>query len=108
MFEDYEDRVEERMEQIRPFLVDLSGLQRILCEDILNDICRINVQKEDVEMEVIKTGSTIVNNKGNVVRNPDIMTLHQLINEKNALIPKALKYVPESESKDALAAFVAR
>lgn len=88
----FDDRVQEKMQEYLPFLEGSDGLQRKLIENILLDYCRIDVQLDEVNAQVREVGYNIVNKQGNVVRNPDVMTQHQLINEKNALLPKILKF----------------
>lgn len=88
----FDERVDEKMQEFVPFIDGNEGLQRKLIENVLRDFCRIDVQLDEVNAAVREVGYTIVNKQGNVVRNPDVMTQHQLINEKNALLPKILKY----------------
>lgn len=88
----FDEKVEEKMQAFLPFLEENDGLQKLLIVNILRDYCRIDVQLDEVNAAVRETGYNIINKQGNVVRNPDVMTQHQLINEKNALLPKILKY----------------
>lgn len=88
----FDEKVEEKMQAFLPYLEGNDGIQRMLIENILRDYCRIDVQLDEVNAQVREVGYNIVNRQGNVVRNPDVMTQHQLINEKNALLPKILKY----------------
>lgn len=87
------------------------GAKKTLLEQTLYDYCRISVQLDDIEDALIgedgRLISTVDNGKGRMERNPDIMTQHQLLTEKNAFLPKLLKSLPDGEVKDALAAFVA-
>lgn len=88
----FEEKVDEKMQAFLPYLEGNDGIQRMLIENILRDYCRIDVQLDEVNAQVREVGYNIINKQGNVVRNPDVMTQHQLINEKNALLPKILKY----------------
>lgn len=88
----FEEKVDEKMKAFLPYLEGNDGIQKMLIENILRDYCRIDVQLDEVNAQVREVGYNIINKQGNVVRNPDVMTQHQLINEKNALLPKILKY----------------
>ena len=88
----FDERVEKKMDTLRCYLEGSDGLSRAMIEDILYEYCYIDVQLDEVKANVRETGYTIINKQGNVVRNPDVMTQHQLVNEKNALLPKILKY----------------
>lgn len=104
--ESFEELVQKKMAQVDGVLAMIADSGRkTLIKDALYDYCRVSVQYDEVCEQVLETGTTIINNKGNVVRNPDLMTQHQLLNEKNALLPKLLKALPDGEVKDALAAF---
>lgn len=100
----YDERVSEKMEVYDRHIGSMSGAKGIIVRNLLKDYCRIEVQLEDVNRAVETDGFTIINKQGNVVRNPDLMTQHQLINEKNALFSKLVKHLPEDKI-DAFAEF---
>lgn len=104
----FEERVNELMEEYLPFLDEAQGVKYLLMKDALQDYCCVCVQLEDVKAKVLKTGTTIENVQGNVVKNPDVSTMHQFINEKNALLPKILKHLDgeKGEPADEFVAFM--
>lgn len=105
--EEFEERVQARYEKYETCLDSLSGARKMLISNILKDYCRIDVQLDDVNEAIIDTGTTIEDGvHGKVTRNPDIVTQHQFITEKNALLAKLIKYLPESDQEDAIAAFM--
>ena len=102
----FDERVEEKMRGFAPYVDRLSGARGRLLEDSLRDYCHVAVQLEDVNAAVLETGTTIRNRAGNPVKNPDLTVQHSLRCEKNALLPKLMKYLPDEDSEDALAAFM--
>ena len=69
--------------------------------------CSKTVQLDQVRESVIKDGTTLTAVNGNKVKNPDVTTMHSLINEKNALLPKIIKFIADTDTApvDELAAF---
>lgn len=106
--EEFDSRVSEKMEQFVPYLNRMSGARRRLLEDALGDYCRAAVQLEDVDEQVRVTGTTIENRLGTVVKNPELTVQHTLRTEKNALLPRLLKYLPDEEEEGGLAEFNGR
>lgn len=106
MSETLHDRAMERLSEFDDVL-DLmpDGGKKRLVADALYDYCRICVQYDDICDAVCEKGTTVKNPSGSLARNPDLMTQHQLLNEKNALLPKLLKALPDCDAKDALASF---
>ena len=94
----FEEKVDEKMQAYVPYLQEIEGIKRPLLENTLRDYCHVDVQLDEIKRLVQEEGPTIINKQGNVVRNPNCMTQHQLMNEKNAMLPKILKYV-ENETK---------
>ena len=105
---DFEDKVQEKLDDFEPFLKQLEGARYMMVQDSVNDYCRVSVMLDFVTEKVRREGFTVVNNKGRTERNPDVMTMHQLVNEKNALLPKIMKYLPTADEQyvDGLVAFV--
>lgn len=105
--EEFESLVNEKMDDLIPFLEGLEGVKRPLIEDILRDYCGVCVQLDQVRESVIKDGTTLTAVNGNKVKNPDVTTMHSLINEKNALLPKIIKFIADTDTApvDELAAF---
>ena len=101
----YDERTAEKMAVYTQHIGAMTGAKGIITKNLLRDYCRIEVQLEDVNAAIERTGFTIENRQGNIVRNPDLMTQHQLINEKNALFSKLVKHLPEDKA-DALGDFV--
>lgn len=103
----FEDKIEEKMGVFAPYLDEMDdGVKKELLSDCLYDYCRVAVQLDAVNEQILCTGSTILNNKGNVQRNPDLMTQHQLMAEKNALLPKLVKHLPDvAKNEDDLLTF---
>lgn len=97
----FDERVTQLMEGYLPFLDEAQGVKYLLMKDALQDYCCVCVQLEDVKAKVLKTGTTIQNVQGNVVKNPDVTTMHQFINEKNALLPKILKHLDNDKAEPA-------
>lgn len=87
----FSEQVEENMKEYLPYLNALEGSDRLLAESLVRDLCEIEVEIAEVSAQIRGVGYNIVNKQGNLVRNPDVMTKHQLINEKSALIPKIKK-----------------
>ena len=85
--DDFEARVEERMQVFLPFLESLQGIRKPLVEDTVHDYCRVCVQLDEVQERVLNDGTTIIAVNGNKVKNPDVTTMHGFINEKNAMLP---------------------
>lgn len=81
------------------------GGKKMLVGDALRDYCRISVQYDDISDDIIATGTKVMGARGNVICNPDLQSQHRLLNEKNALLAKLIKELPDGEVKDALAAF---
>lgn len=104
----FEDKVQEKLDDFKPFLEELDGARYMMVQDSVNDYCRIAVMLDFVTDKVRREGFTVVNNKGRTERNPDVMTMHQLVNEKNALLPKIMKWLPSADEQyvDGLVAFV--
>ena len=90
--DDFESKVQERMEVYKPFL------EKPLVEDTVHDYCRVCVQLDEVQERVLRDGTTIVAVNGNKVKNPDVTTMHGFINEKNAMLPKIIKFMSEGEA----------
>ena len=104
---EFDERVLSKMEQFVPYLNTMTCARRNLLEDTLRDYCHAAVQLDDINDDIRETGTTIVNVQGNTVKNPDLTTQHSLRCEKNALLPKLLKYLPEETEEDALGSFMA-
>lgn len=96
--DDFEARVEERMQVFLPFLESLQGIRKPLVEDTVHDYCRVCVQLDEVQERVLNDGTTIIAVNGNKVKNPDVTTMHGFINEKNAMLPKIIKFMSEGEA----------
>lgn len=109
-YAEFEREVDLLLETYMDFLDGIGGIKRELMQDALRDYCTVSVQFNRIKREVIETGTTIVNKQGNVVKNPDATTMHQFLNEKNALLPKILKHLGDhgTEPADELAAFLSR
>lgn len=107
--DDFEKRVRERMEMFEQYAEGLDGIRKPLVLDAIHDYCRVSVQLDDVQAAVLRDGTTIKAVNGNLVKNPDVTTMHGFINEKNALLPKIIKFVTEVEATpdDELDAFLA-
>lgn len=105
---DFDDRVEAKMLAIMPDMADFDGAKGRLLVDSLRDYCHAAVQLEDVDAAVLETGTTVVNRLGNVVKNPDLTVQHSLRCEKNALLPKLLKYLPDEGDDGSLSDFLNR
>lgn len=105
---DFEKKVQEKMDEFEPFIKELQGARYMIVHDSVYDYCRIAVMLDYITEKVKREGFTVVNNKGRTERNPDVMTMHQLANEKNALLPKIMKYLPTADEQyvDGLVAFV--
>ncbi len=105
---DFEQKVKEKLDEFEPFLKELDGARYMLIYDSVYDYCRIAVMLDYITDKVRREGMTITNNKGNVQKNPDVTTMHQFANEKNALLPKIMKYLPTADEQyvDGLVAFV--
>lgn len=105
---DFENKVKEKLDEFEPFLKELDGARYMLIYDSVYDYCRIAVMLDYITDKVRREGMTITNNKGNVQKNPDVTTMHQFANEKNALLPKIMKYLPTADEQyvDGLVAFV--
>lgn len=80
------------------------GKKMVVC-DALRDYCRVSVQYDDISDDIIITGTKVMGARGHLICNPDMQTQHRLLNEKNALLSKLIKELPDGEVKDALAAF---
>ena len=106
--EGFEEKVTEKMAEFEKALDMMGGARRMLVEDALWDYCCVAVQLDEVRANIVEVGFTVEDSRGKQVRNPDIMTQHQLLNEKNALLPKLLKALPDDAAKDVLAEFIAR
>lgn len=100
MIEGFDSRVNDRMGMFEPLLARATGAVAALMRDACYDYCRICVQLDDVTDKVLETGTTIQNVQGNLVKNPDMTTMHQLANEKNALLPKLLKNFKELDDSE--------
>lgn len=85
----FNDAVRERKEN---FIKDMGSADTLMLDDLLNDYCRVCVMLDEVINRVRHEGTTLVNNKGRIERNPEVMTMHQMINEKNALFPKLMRF----------------
>lgn len=105
---DFEQKVQEKLDEFEPHLKQLDGARYMIVRDSVYDYCRIAVMLDFVTEKVRNEGFTVVNNKGRTERNPDVMTMHQLANEKNALLPKIMKYIPTGDEGyvDGLVAFI--
>lgn len=97
MKDDFDSLVEKRMEQFTKYTENLEGIRKPLVEDAIKDYCRVCVQLDQVQERVLNDGTTIIAVNGNKVKNPDVTTMHGFINEKNALLPKIIKFVSEVE-----------
>lgn len=97
MKNDFDALVEERMRQFMPYVDQLEGIRKPLVQDAIKDYCRVCVQLDQVQERVLQDGTTIKAVNGNRVKNPDVTTMHGFINEKNALLPKIIKFVSEVE-----------
>lgn len=108
--EEFEALVNGKMEPLMQFLDGLEGIKKPLIEDVLRDYCGICVQLDQVREAVVKEGTTLIAVNGNKVKNPDVTTMHSLINEKNALLPKIIKFIADTDTApvDELAAFISR
>lgn len=108
--EAFEAAVAERMEAFLPYTSTLQGITKPLIEDMVYDYCRQCVQLDEVQDKVRRDGTTIIAVNGNKVKNPDVTTMHSLINEKNAMLPKIIKFMSmgEAPAEDDLDAFLAR
>lgn len=95
--EEFNKRVDELLSTFEPYLDGLEGAKLLLMKDGLRDYCRICVQLDDVTEQCIKVGTTIENVQGNLVKNPDITTMHQFANEKSSLLPKLLKHLEPTD-----------
>lgn len=105
---DFDAKVQEKLDEFEPHLKELDGARYMIVRDSVYDYCRIAVMLDFITEKVRDEGFTVVNNKGRTERNPDVMTMHQLANEKNALLPKIMKYIPSADEQyvDGLVAFV--
>jgi len=105
---DFEEKVQVKLDEFEPHLKELDGARYMIVRDSVYDYCRIAVMLDYITEKVKNEGFTVVNNKGRTERNPDVMTMHQLANEKNALLPKIMKYLPTADEQyvDNLVAFV--
>lgn len=101
-----DERVAEKLEEFAPYMDGLSGARRALVWDSLRDYCHVAVQLEDVDEAVERDGTTVTSPTGHVSKNPDLNVQHSLRTEKNALLPKLIKYLPDDGDEDALEAFM--
>lgn len=109
LLEEFEEKVQEKLRQFDHVIELLpDGGKRLLVEDALYDYCRVSVQYDDICENIILTGTTVEGARGNVICNPDLQSQHRMLNEKNALLSKLIKELPDGEVKDALAAFAQR
>lgn len=107
--DNFEDRVDEYMDKFRPAINALSGAKKVIAEDLAREYCSICVQSDELKSAIRETGYNIVNVQGNVVRNPDVMTHHQLITEKTAIAPKLTKMFDDGvNDEDELLSFLAK
>lgn len=74
------------------------------------DMDGVCVQLDKVRDAVVRDGTTLTAVNGNKVKNPDVTTWHSLINEKNALLPKIIKFIANTDvvPEDELAAFISK
>ena len=96
----FDQKVNDRLEMFEPLLSKANGAVAALMRDACYDYCRVCVQLDEVTDSVLVTGTTIENVQGNTVKNPDVTVMHQLMNEKNALLPKLLKNFKEIDEDD--------
>lgn len=96
---DFEKRVEDKLGIFEPFFDELPTGKMLMIRDSLYDYCRIGVMLDDITDKVLREGYTVVNNRGRVERNPDIMTMHQWANEKVSLFSKIYKALPSDEKQ---------
>ena len=108
--EAFEQAVLERMETYLSYTEGLRGVRKPLVDDMIHDYCRVCVQLDEVMDKIRRDGTTITAVNGNEVKNPDVTTMHSLINEKNAMLPKIIKFIDmdETPAEDDLDAFLAR
>ena len=106
--EQFNERVDALKDEHIEYLDGVSGIKRKLMESVLHDWCVVCAKLEDVIEDVIETGTTITLKNGNPAKNPDVSTMHQLINEKNSMLPKMLKHLGDEaeEPADEFAAFM--
>lgn len=104
----FDEEVDKRMEEFQPYIDKLKGIRKPLVKDAVRDYCRVCVQLDDVQRQVLHDGTTLIAKNGNRVKNPDVTTMHGFINEKNALLPKIIKFMTEGEApeEDELDAFL--
>ena len=104
----FEEKVQAKLDEFEPFLKELDGARYMIVHDSVYDYCRIAVMLDYITDKVRIEGMTITNNKGNIQKNPDVTTMHSFTTEKNALLPKIMKYLPTADEQyvDNLVAFV--
>lgn len=110
IIDNFEEKVLLKMAEFEPHINELDGARYMIVRDSVHDYCRIAVMLDYITDKILREGYTLVNNKGRVERNPDVMTMHQLASEKNALLPKIMKYLPTADESyvDGLVSFAAK
>jgi hypothetical protein len=107
--DDFDDRVDDYMERFAAPIASLSGAKRVIAEDLAREYCSICAQSDELKVRIREAGYNIKNVQGNIVRNPDVMTHHQLITEKVSIAPKLLKMFDEEKGEeDELLAFLSK
>lgn len=84
-------RVDARMEAVEPMLASVTGVAGELLRDELRDYFDVCERLIEVRALVDAEGYTIESNRGNVVKNPNVGTMHSMLCEKNGMLPKLLK-----------------
>lgn len=102
---EFDERVNEKLTMFDDAIESMNGVQKALVQEIALEYCRVCVQLEDVDADVLEVGTTIYNTLGNVVKNPDVGTQQQLRASKVSIFTKLMKALPEGDAKDALSAF---
>ena len=88
---DFTKAVNKRLKDFEPALNTLAGVDRVLAEDLSREYCQVCVQSAEIQERINETGYTVLSAQGSSVKNPDVATKHQLIQEKVSIAPKLVK-----------------
>ncbi len=88
---DFIKAVNKRLKNFEPALDTLNGVDKVLAQDLAREYCQVCVQADEIQERINTTGYTVLSPQGASVKNPDVATKHQLIQEKVSIAPKLVK-----------------
>lgn len=88
---DFTTAVNKRLKDFEPALSALRGVDKVLAHDLSREYCQVCVQADEIQERINATGYTVSSPQGASVKNPDVATKHQLIQEKVSIAPKLVK-----------------